>query len=232
MTRTRRKSPQMSNRTLPEITPELLLKAYAAGIFPMAESAEDPTLHWIEPRQRGVLPLDDFRTSRKLRAEVRTGPCSVTVDQAFDTVILACAEPAEGRMSTWINQRIVAIYGELHRSGHAHSVEVWHDGMLVGGLYGVCLGAAFFGESMFHRRTDASKIALVHLVARLRLGGFQLLDTQFVTPHLLQFGARELPRERYKKLLSAAIRQEADFFRADRSDRLDGARAVEALNSE
>jgi leucyl/phenylalanyl-tRNA---protein transferase len=219
----------MSDRTLPEITPELLLKAYAAGIFPMAESADDPSLHWIEPRYRGVLPLDGFETARSLRKAVRADRFKVTADRAFDAVIAACAAPVDGRMTTWINQRIQTIYGDLHRAGHAHSIEVWNGEALVGGLYGVSLGAAFFGESMFHSATDASKIALVHLMARLRIGGYQLLDTQFVTPHLMQFGVKEIPRERYKKLLAAAIRQTADFLAA--ANPLCGQEALAALSS-
>jgi leucyl/phenylalanyl-tRNA---protein transferase len=216
----------MSKRSLPEITPELLLKAYAAGIFPMAESADDAHLHWIEPRLRGILPLDGFKTSGKLRRFVRGERYDVTINKAFDTVVSACAAPAPGRETTWINQRIRMIYGDLHRLGHAHSVEVWSGHSLVGGLYGVSLGTAFFGESMFHTMANASKVALVHLVARLRLGGFSLLDTQFVTPHLEQFGVIEVPRERYKLLLAEALRGEGDFLAAGD---LSGEAAVGAL---
>jgi leucyl/phenylalanyl-tRNA---protein transferase len=221
----------VSNRMSPEITPDLLLKAYAAGIFPMAESADDPVLHWIEPRFRGVLPLDSFTISRSLLKTVRSDCYRVTVNRAFTEVIAACAEPVEGRMTTWINRRIETIYSELHKIGHAHSVEVWQDKALVGGLYGVSLGAAFFGESMFRRATDASKVALVHLVARLKLGGFSLLDTQFVTPHLMQFGTVEVPRERYKKMLAASIRQDADFSRAAQIVDWNGAAALASINS-
>jgi leucyl/phenylalanyl-tRNA---protein transferase len=218
----------MSNRTAPEITPELLLKAYAAGIFPMAESADDPSLHWVEPRQRGIMPLDGFIASRSLRKAVRKTTFTIRINTAFDEVMAACAAPAAGRENTWINARIRTMYRAIHRSGHAHSVETWDGERLVGGLYGVSLGGAFFGESMFRIATDASKIALVHLVARLKLSGFQLLDTQFITSHLLQFGAIEIPRERYKKLLAIALRHSADF---NSHAVLSGEEALLALNS-
>jgi leucyl/phenylalanyl-tRNA--protein transferase len=188
------------------ITPDLLLRAYAAGIFPMAESADDPGLFWLEPKQRGVIPLDSFVVPRRLARTVRSDMFTVTVDQDFDAVIDACAASAEDRPTTWINQRIRVLYGALFHRGHCHTVEVRDEtGALVGGLYGVRLGGAFFGESMFHRARDASKVALVHLVARLKAGGFTLLDTQFVTPHLAQFGAVELPRAAYRRRLEAAL---------------------------
>ncbi|MGE3782174.1 MAG: leucyl/phenylalanyl-tRNA--protein transferase, partial [Alphaproteobacteria bacterium] len=167
-----------------QLTPEILLQAYAAGIFPMAESADDPELFWVDPKRRGVLPLDELHVPRRLRRVLRRGIFSVRVDTAFEAVIRACAESSETRPTTWINDEIVWLYTALFAGGAAHSVECWHDGELVGGLYGVSLGAAFFGESMFSRVSEASKVALVHLVARLRLGGYRLLDTQFVTPHL------------------------------------------------
>src|SRR5712675_2105986 len=167
-----------------EITPEVLLRAYACGIFPMAESADDPTLFWVEPEMRGVIPLDGFRIASRLARTVRSDTFKVTVDTAFKAVIAGCAAPQAGRDDTWINRRIRDLYVGLHGLGHCHSVEVWQDDDLVGGLYGVSLGRAFFGESMFHRARDASKVALVHLVARLIAGGFGLLDTQYVTEHL------------------------------------------------
>lgn len=193
------------------ITPEVLLKAYACGIFPMAESADDPSIYWIEPEERGIIPLDGFHLPRRLARTVRTTPWTVHVDRDFEAVIDACAEPAAGRGKTWINARIRHLYCRLHEAGHAHSVEVYDGDALVGGLYGVRLGRAFFGESMFHRARDASKIALVHLIARLRAGGFALLDTQFVTDHLHTFGAVEIPRRHYQKLLEGALQGDADF---------------------
>lgn len=200
------------NDILVEITPEVLLKAYACGIFPMAESATDPGLYWIEPELRGVLPLEDFVVSDRLARTVRSDRYEIRVDTAFDEVIDACAEPAPGRQKTWINARIRRLYRELHLIGRCHSVEAWRDDKLVGGLYGVRLGGAFFGESMFHRERDASKVSLVHLVARMRRAGFQLLDTQFVTDHLRRFGAVETPRRDYHRLLEAALTVKPDFF--------------------
>lgn len=194
-----------------DITPEILLKAYAAGIFPMAEDADDPAIYWVEPRARGVLPLDCFHVSKRLARTVRSDVFEVRVDQDFDAVIAGCAAPRRDAERTWINARIRALYGALFDSGHAHTVEVYAEGQLVGGLYGVSLGAAFFGESMFHVVRDASKVALVHLVARLRVGGYRLADTQFVTDHLLQFGAAEVPRHAYKRRLAEAIARPADW---------------------
>ena len=190
------------------LTPEILLRAYAIGIFPMAEGRHHRELHWIEPERRGILPLEAFHVPRKLRRR-----CEFTVhcDSAFTDVIRGCAEPGENRRDTWINPTIERLYTELHEAGFAHSVECWHDDELVGGLYGVSLGAAFFGESMFSRATDASKTALVHLVARLAKGGYRMLDTQFETPHLRQFGVEEIPRERYRRLLAQAVRTPARF---------------------
>jgi len=193
-----------------EITPDILLKAYAAGIFPMAEDADDPSLFWVEPQERGIIPLDSFHMARRLARTLRADAFEVRVDRDFDAVIAGCAEPGRDRDKTWINTRIRRLYGELFDLGHCHTVEVYRDGRLVGGLYGVTLGAAFFGESMFHRERDASKVALAHLVARLLRGGFRLLDTQFVTEHLLQFGAIEVPRRIYKRLLREAIDSPAD----------------------
>src|SRR5258708_34295449 len=197
-----------------EITPEVLLRAYACGIFPMAESAEDPTLVWVEPEMRGVIPLAGFRVASRLARTVRSDTFKVTVDTAFKAVIAGCAAPQTGRDDTWINKRIRDLYVGLHGLGHGHSVEVWEKDELVGGLYGVSLGRAFFGESMFHRARDASKAALVHLVARLIAGGFELLVTQYVTDHLKTFGAVEISRRRYTALLDKAIKGEpADFAR-------------------
>lgn len=194
-----------------KLKPELLLRAYAVGIFPMAESRLDPEIHWIDPDLRGVLPLNDFHVPRRLRRTLRSRIFQVRVDTAFAEVIRACATPAADRKDTWINPTIETLYAELHRMGFAHSVEAWRDGTLVGGLYGVSLGAAFFGESMFSRMPDASKIALVHLVYLLRAGDFQLLDTQFKTPHLQQFGVIEIPREMYRLQLARAVRTPAQF---------------------
>lgn len=188
-----------------EVTPELLLRAYACGIFPMSESADDPGLFWVEPEERGVIPLDGFRVASRLARTVRSDVFTVTVNTAFKRVIAECAAPKPGRDDTWINQRIRDLYTALHGMGHAHSVEVWENDELVGGLYGVSLGRAFFGESMFHHARDASKVALVHLVARLIAGGFKLLDTQYVTEHLRGFGATEVPRRRYRQLLDQAL---------------------------
>lgn len=204
-----------------ELTPELLLRAYAYGVFPMAESREDPELYWFDPERRGILPLEDFHIPRKLRRTVRRGAFHVTSDRAFRDVMEACRAPAPDRPESWINDRIVDLYCELHAAGHAHSVETWVGDELAGGLYGVSLGAAFFGESMFSRVTDASKVALVHLVARLALGGFRLLDTQFVTSHLSQFGATEIPRSVYKSRLQEAIHKPAVFSASLPGDQLE-----------
>jgi leucyl/phenylalanyl-tRNA--protein transferase len=188
-----------------EITPQVLLKAYACGIFPMAESAEDNALYWIEPERRGILPLDRVHVPKRLVRTIRKGGFEVRIDRSFEEVIDGCAAPRSGRRSTWINGRIRSLYRELFALRHCHTVEVWQDGELVGGLYGVHLGRAFFGESMFSRARDASKIALVYLIARLKYGGFTLLDTQFVTGHLARFGAIEVSREKFQRFLEAAL---------------------------
>lgn len=193
------------------ITPEVVLKAYACGIFPMAESADDPSLYWVEPERRGIIPLDGLVVSSRLARTVKSGRFEIRLDHDFEAVIDACAAPADGRGTTWINGRIRRLYGALFRMGHCHTVEAWREGRLVGGLYGVSLGAAFFGESMFHRESDASKVALVHLVARLRADGFRLLDTQFVTDHLRSLGAVEVPRRRYQALLEEALDHEGSW---------------------
>ena len=194
-----------------QLTPEILVRAYAAGVFPMAESADDPELFWVDPRRRGILPLDAFHVARRLRRVVRRRIFEIRCDSAFEDVIRACSEASEKRPNTWINDEIVRLYAALFARGAAHSVECWRDDRLAGGLYGVSLGAVFFGESMFSRENDASKIALVHLVARLRLGGFRLLDTQFLTPHLARFGGIEISRTRYHRLLAEALSYRAVF---------------------
>ena len=194
-----------------EITPEGLLKAYACGIFPMAESADDPTIYWVEPETRGIIPLESFHVPARLSRTVRSDRFSIHINRDFTGVLDGCAEPQPGRTTTWINPRIRTLYHKLYDIGHCHSVEAYENGKLAGGLYGVCLGRAFFGESMFHRSRDASKVALVHLVARLKAGGFALLDTQFVTDHLTTFGALEVSSRQYHKLLEAALIGEADF---------------------
>jgi leucyl/phenylalanyl-tRNA--protein transferase len=193
------------------LTADLLLNAYAVGIFPMAEHRDDPELFWVDPDQRGVLPLDSFHVPRSLRRVVRRGHFDVRVDGDFPAVVHACSEPTPNRPESWINAEIERLYGELHQRGHGHSVECWRNDKLVGGLYGVSLGGAFFGESMFSREENASKVALVHLVARLLAGGFRLLDTQFVTDHLQRFGATEIPRQEYRRLLGQAIKLPAQF---------------------
>lgn len=211
----------------PPLTPDLLLAAYAQGIFPMGETRDTPDIYWVEPQRRGVIPLDGLHISRTLRRTVRDEAFRVTADAAFDDVMLNCSLPAPGREDSWINDTIRRVYGELHARGNAHSVEAWQDGELVGGLYGVRLGGAFFGESMFSRVADASKVALVHLVARLRAGGFRLLDTQFVTAHLARMGAVEIPRGAYRQLLRAATAIEADFYRLP--PELSGALALQSV---
>lgn len=187
------------------LDPAMLLNAYAAGIFPMADGRDAPEIYWVEPRKRGVLPLEGFRLSRSLAKTLRSERFETTADKAFGDVVRLCAESAADRPTTWINGQIEASVELLHKAGHAHSIETWLDGELVGGLYGVRLGRAFFGESMFSRATDASKVALAHLVARLRAGGFTLLDCQFVTPHLVSLGAIEIDRDDYLALLAGAL---------------------------
>ena len=194
------------------ITPELLLRAYSIGMFPMSESADDPELFWVEPDIRGIIPLDGFHVSKSLQKAIRKAPFDIRFDTAFDQVVEKCAEAADDRPSTWINQQIKDLYGALHRLGHAHSVEAWEGDELVGGLYGVTLGSAYFGESMFSRRTNASKICLVYLVERLTERGFTLLDTQFTTDHLVTFGAIDIPKAEYGVLLDRAMESETLRF--------------------
>ena len=193
-----------------EITTDLILKAYTAGLFPMAENREDPDIFWVEPKMRGILPLDDFHASKRLIKKIRQGIYRVTINKAFDQVIDACSNPRPGHEDTWINPMIKSLYSDLHEQGFVHSIECWDEGELVGGLYGVAIGGAFFGESMFHRKTDASKIALCYLVARLKAGHFKLLDTQFQTDHLKQFGTMEIPKDEYLIQLDAALQEPED----------------------
>jgi len=190
-----------------EITPQLLLQAYAAGIFPMSEGRDDPNLFWVEPKRRGIIPLDGFHISRSLARKIRQNPFEIRINSDFAGVVAACAD----RDETWINAEITALYSALHEEGFAHSLELWQGRDLVGGVYGVALGAAFFGESMFSRARDASKIALAYLVARLNAGGFTLFDVQFTTPHLIRLGAIEISRIDYRKRLDAALEKQADF---------------------
>jgi leucyl/phenylalanyl-tRNA--protein transferase len=215
----------MSRRQPPfEITPDLLLRAYAIGLFPMAEDRDSAVLQWVEPERRGVFPLDGLIVSKSLAKAVRADRYEVTADRAFGEVMRACA----AREKTWINAEILKLYGELHAQGYAHSIEAWAEGELVGGLYGVHLGAAFFGESMFSRARDASKVALVHLVARLKLGGFRLLDTQFLTDHLATLGAVEISRAEYRRRLAAAL---TGLGRFRPEPPMPGARALDLLRA-
>ena len=192
---------------------EELLACYRRGVFPMADARDDDRIFLIDPQRRGVVPLDGFHVSKRLARTVRSDRFAVTVDQDFHAVLESCAQAAPGRTETWINHPIQRMYEALHRQGRAHSVEVRLDGALVGGLYGVSLGGAFFGESMFSRARDASKVALVHLVARLIAGGYRLLDTQFLTEHLTQFGTIEISRQAYRRRLDEALALEGDFYR-------------------
>jgi len=210
----------MSRKTDPfavELTPELILRAYQAGIFPMAEDAQSDDLFWVSPQMRGIIPLEAAHISRSLRKTLRTHPYSVRVDTDFDATIEGCATSGTDRDTTWINAAIRRQYGELFRRGYVHTVEVWDGPDLVGGLYGVSIGAVFFGESMFHRKTDCSKIAMAHLIARLRAGGFRLLDTQFVTDHLRSLGGIEISREEYELRLADALGRSGDFRAMDRT---------------
>ena len=218
----------MTRRNAPQtrITPDLLLRAYSIGIFPMAENADDPSIHWIEPKWRGVIPLNGFKLSHSLAKLLRSDHFSIRIDTDFDGVIEACAT-VHG--STWINERIRALYRALFDEGHVHTVEVWQGDQLVGGLYGVSLGAAFFGESMFHRERDASKIALAHLVARLLTGNYQLLDTQFLTPHLASLGGIEIARRAYQTQLTNAVTRDADFAAWDRDGVRTGSDVIDTI---
>ena len=220
----------MANRIDPAaLTPEILLRAYSIGLFPMAESADDPHLFWVDPPLRGVFPLDGLIVSKSLAGTVRSDRFDIRIDHDFDAVIDACAQPMPDRPDTWINATIRDLYRRLFLRGFVHTVEVYSGDALAGGLYGVSLGGAFFGESMFHRQTDASKVALVHLAARLRLAGYVLLDTQFVTPHLATLGAIEIPRAVYRGRLAAALRLACTFPPSASGPRMDGADILAAL---
>lgn len=219
----------MTKNAAMKITPNVLLKAYACGIFPMAESADDNTLFWIEPEERGILPFATFHVARSLRKTLRNTPYKVRVNQNFEAVIDGCARAKTGRETTWINRQIRELYGALYANGHCHTVEVFDDGRLVGGLYGVHLGGAYFGESMFSNARDTSKIALVHLVARLIKGGFTLLDTQFTTDHLATFGAEAVSRHRYHLLLETALDRKGDFDAA--GPELSGKEALDIIDA-
>ena len=201
-----------------ELTPDILLRAYAIGVFPMSEDRDDPELFWVDPRTRGIIPLDDVHVSRRLAKTIRADRFTVTYDTAFEATMEGCAESADDRPKTWINDRIITLYTSLHRMGRAHSVECRVNGELVGGLYGVSMGGAFFGESMFSRVRDASKVALIHLIARLRGGGYTLLDTQFITDHLKQFGAIEITRSDYRRRLENALKLDAHYHHDRASD--------------
>lgn len=191
---------------------EELIACYRRGVFPMAEARDDPRIFLLNPDERGIIPLDRFHIPKSLGKTVKRDVFHVTVNRCFETIVCACAAPAPGREETWINQPILKLYLDMHRAGYAHSLECWKDGHLAGGLYGVSLGAAFFGESMFSVQTDASKVALVHLVARLKAGDYRLLDAQFTTAHLERFGARSISRDAYMHKLDEAAEREADFF--------------------
>ncbi len=195
-----------------EFTPDLVVRAYQAGIFPMSESASDPDVFWVSPEQRGIIPLDGFKTSRSLRKVLKNHPYTIKIDTDFDQIIHACANYGADRDSTWINPAIVDVYGKLFDSKICHTVEIWDGDELAGGLYGLAIGTAFFGESMFHRKANTSKIALAHLVKRLQAGQFSLLDTQFISPHLKTLGAIEIPRAEYEKLLHNALAEDGDFY--------------------
>jgi leucyl/phenylalanyl-tRNA--protein transferase len=216
----------------PPITPQLLLRAYSIGMFPMAESANDPNLFWVDPEERGIFPLDGIIVSHSLAKVVRSDRFTVHADRDFDGVIAGCAARARGRRDTWINDRIRALYRQLFHLGYVHTVECYDaTDRLVGGLYGVSIGGAFFGESMFHRASDASKVALVHLAARVIHGGFALLDTQFVTPHLKTLGAVEISREEYHRRLDAALGLPADFLRWPKDKTMSGKEALSILQA-
>ena len=215
------------NQGFTKITTEMVLRAYSIGIFPMAETADDPSIHWIEPKRRGIIPLDGLHVSRSLAKLIRSDRFQVAIDTDFQSVIEACATT---HGSTWINLPIRSLFSELFDQGHAHSVEVYEKNQLVGGLYGLALGGAFFGESMFHTVTNASKVALVHLVARLNAGGFCLLDTQFLTPHLATLGAIEIDRLEYKSLLANALSVTAEFPLRSEREPISGEVVLKQIN--
>jgi len=198
-----------------ELSADLIVRAYKAGIFPMAESEDDQEVFWVCPEERGIIPLDEFKISKSLRKSLKRPDYTIKIDHDFAGVIDGCAHAGHDRETTWINPAIKRLYGELFTQKICHTVEVWAEGELIGGLYGLAIGAAFFGESMFHRRTDASKIALAHLVRRLNAGNYRLLDTQFISPHLQTLGAREIPRHIYDRLLNEALKHDGDFYRLE-----------------
>jgi leucyl/phenylalanyl-tRNA---protein transferase len=219
----------MSRRKILPISPHLLLRAYSIGLFPMAESAEDDELFWVDPDPRALFPLESFKPTRSLAKVIKSDRFDIRIDTDFQAVMAACAAPAPGREKTWINRDILRLYCELHEMGYAHSVECWRNGALIGGLYGVKLRGAFFGESMFHHERDASKVALAHLIARLKKGGFDLLDTQFITPHLTSLGAVEIPREAYLVKLETALTRQANFHIWPKDYVVSGSEALAAL---
>ncbi|WP_131196322.1 leucyl/phenylalanyl-tRNA--protein transferase [Lichenihabitans psoromatis] len=208
------------------ITPDIILRAYSIGLFPMAETAEDEALFWVDPEDRGVFDLTAIAVSKSLAKTIRSDRFEVVADRDFDSVIAGCSAPAPGRDNTWINARIRSLFGDMFAMGHVHTIEAYENDTLVGGLYGLHIGAAFFGESMFHRATDASKVCLVHLAARLIDGGFTLLDTQFITPHLASLGAMEIPKTVYRARLAAAIEREATFHPFGQRAGIDGTTAL------
>lgn len=210
-----------------QITPDILLQAYRAGIFPMAETRDAEEIFWVEPRQRGIIPLDDFKVSKSLARTIKQNKFRVTIDTAFGQVMQLCGSKIAGRNETWINDEIIALYTALFNEGYAHSIEVWQLGKLVGGLYGLAIGGAFFGESKFHLERDASKVALTFTVARLKAGGFRLFDIQFLTEHLSQFGAIEIPKDDYKKCLEEALELSGDFNQL--SEDADGAQVLQSI---
>ena len=210
-TKTTDKANGQTTMEMPELTPDMLLRAYSIGVFPMAEDRDDLELVWVDPRMRGIIPMNKFHVPRRLRRTLRNCPFEVTFDKDFVGVIEGCAEATEGRPRTWINSRIVDLYTSLHFKGHGHSVECWKDGDLLGGLYGISLRGVFFGESMFSRETNASKVALVHLATKLSVGGYAFIDTQFITKHLSHFGAIEVPRNEYRRLLASALKLDSNF---------------------
>ena len=193
------------------INEETILKSYSLGVFPMSESFDDPNIYWINPKKRGVIPINDFKISKNLKKEIKKKKFLITINKNFNAVIKNCAKKTKNRPSTWINKEIIKLYSNLHKIGHAHSIEAWQKNRLVGGLYGVSLGSAFFGESMFSIVSNSSKVCLVYLLANLKIKGFRLLDTQFINPHLKKLGAIEIPRKKYLKMLGNSLKKNANF---------------------
>ena len=193
------------------INEETILKSYSLGVFPMSESFDDPNIYWINPKKRGVIPINDFKISKNLKKEIKKKKFLITINKNFNTVIKNCAKKTKNRPSTWINKEIIKLYSNLHKIGHAHSIEAWQKNRLVGGIYGVSLGSAFFGESMFSIVSNSSKVCLVYLLANLKIKGFRLLDTQFINPHLKKLGAIEISRKKYLKMLGNSLKKNANF---------------------